>query len=366
MQWIKTSERLPEEGTPVIVKRVDDTVAYDFHLDGKWYSGYNNHHFWLDESQPPTPVVQEDVKEVIDGLTEVLTSITEEKQVKHETWVETKINKAISFLAGAAHGHQGEAAGIFNWLLGYADFPVRKDGRPVFYWRTYLRKKLEQAGYSFSPEDGKVIGLSTQPLPSTIAEDLEQANPYPEKVFPDYNDKQLAGIVRIINGEGYSSDRIFGAWGRKVYQNACAKLRELLSSQPGAKNQVVAFGKGLNEMANGIRAAVIKEAIHVVGKSLIPHHNVVTPILQEIIKELMTLKPLPQPPTGVNTDVLVKSLQRIIEPIKYMRDELKEGEQLNGHYAIQLSNDPEYLKGIAREALQQFNSGKGEEQEVRK
>lgn len=44
-------------------------------------------------------------------------------------------------------------------------------------------------------------------------------------------------------------------------------------------------------------------------------------------------------------------LQKLVNPIWAMRKELKEGETLNGFYANQISNDPNYLKSIAEEAL---------------
>ena len=35
---------------------------------------------------------------------------------------------------------------IFEWLLGYDDFPQRQSGEGRYYWRKYLRKKLSQIG----------------------------------------------------------------------------------------------------------------------------------------------------------------------------------------------------------------------------
>jgi len=48
---------------------------------------------------------------------------------------------------------------------------------------------------------------------------------------------------------------------------------------------------------------------------------------------------------------LEKALGKIAYPIKTLEAELKEGEQLNGVAAIQLSNDANYLKQIAKNAL---------------
>lgn len=35
---------------------------------------------------------------------------------------------------------------IFKWLLGYTDFPDRKEGEPAYYWRKHLREKLKYIG----------------------------------------------------------------------------------------------------------------------------------------------------------------------------------------------------------------------------
>ena len=34
---------------------------------------------------------------------------------------------------------------IFRWLLGYSDFPIKKEGEGNYYWRSELRKKLDKA-----------------------------------------------------------------------------------------------------------------------------------------------------------------------------------------------------------------------------
>lgn len=35
---------------------------------------------------------------------------------------------------------------IYKWLLGYSDFPARKQGEGAYYWRKELRKKLKEIG----------------------------------------------------------------------------------------------------------------------------------------------------------------------------------------------------------------------------
>ena len=52
----------------------------------------------------------------------------------------------------------------------------------------------------------------------------------------------------------------------------------------------------------------------------------------------------------------VACIREIADPIKFMRDRLNDGEQLNGGYAISLSNDPEFLKKIARTFLAKIDA----------
>lgn len=48
---------------------------------------------------------------------------------------------------------------------------------------------------------------------------------------------------------------------------------------------------------------------------------------------------------------LVEALKEIADPVSAMRARLQPDEQLSGSYAVMLSNDPNYLKGIARATL---------------
>lgn len=52
------------------------------------------------------------------------------------------------------------------------------------------------------------------------------------------------------------------------------------------------------------------------------------------------------------------ALEEIVNPIKFMRERLKEGEKLEGTYAVILSQDHNYLKSIAQKALDTINSTK--------
>lgn len=49
-----------------------------------------------------------------------------------------------------------------------------------------------------------------------------------------------------------------------------------------------------------------------------------------------------------------EALEEIVNPIKVMRDNLQEGEQLNGGYAAMLANDANYLRNIAKKVLDEI------------
>jgi uncharacterized protein (UPF0335 family) len=53
---------------------------------------------------------------------------------------------------------------------------------------------------------------------------------------------------------------------------------------------------------------------------------------------------------------LEAALQRIANPIAWIQDEAKRtGYEVNGYMAVRLADDPNYLRGIAREALKEGN-----------
>ena len=50
---------------------------------------------------------------------------------------------------------------------------------------------------------------------------------------------------------------------------------------------------------------------------------------------------------------LREALEEIENPIEFVRKRLKDGEQINGQYAVLLSQDHNYLKSIAKDALKE-------------
>jgi len=55
--------------------------------------------------------------------------------------------------------------------------------------------------------------------------------------------------------------------------------------------------------------------------------------------------------TDVKYQLAISALQAIRNPIAHFQQQLKDGEKLDGMYAVQLSNDAGYLKSIADKAL---------------
>lgn len=79
-------------------------------------------------------------------------------------------------------------------------------------------------------------------------------------------------------------------------------------------------------------------------------HNAAVRMADEL-ETLIKSKSLQEPKAP---EPLVEALEEIVNPLKYMQDDLKEGEVLNGIMAIQLSDSAAYLKEIARKALSNY------------
>ena len=47
----------------------------------------------------------------------------------------------------------------------------------------------------------------------------ELRNPYPIDIFTEITENQWKIITKLLMDNGHSPDRIFGCWGRKVFEN---------------------------------------------------------------------------------------------------------------------------------------------------
>ena len=49
-------------------------------------------------------------------------------------------------------------------------------------------------------------------------------NPYPEKIFPDLDAESQSAVNNVISGLGLTPDRVFGSWGRQVWDSLCREM----------------------------------------------------------------------------------------------------------------------------------------------
>jgi hypothetical protein len=53
-------------------------------------------------------------------------------------------------------------------------------------------------------------------------------NPYPESLFIPIPDDKLNAVVKLLKDNGYSSDSLFGNWGRTVWDNCIEAVKQQL------------------------------------------------------------------------------------------------------------------------------------------
>jgi hypothetical protein len=81
-------------------------------------------------------------------------------------------------------------------------------------------------------------------LPSLTKERIiaELQNPYPESVFTSILDENIDAVVKLLKDNGYSSDALFGWWGRQVWNNCVDKVLSVIDalteSEPEIKEQL--------------------------------------------------------------------------------------------------------------------------------
>ena len=56
--------------------------------------------------------------------------------------------------------------------------------------------------------------------------ELTEANPYPEDIFLPRTNEQMQEVSNLLEKNGFSSDGVFGNFGRKVWQNAIDMLKD--------------------------------------------------------------------------------------------------------------------------------------------
>lgn len=82
-------------------------------------------------------------------------------------------------------------------------------------------------------------------------------------------------------------------------------------------------------------------------------------LIEEICQRLVAMESYRTQSTEVKTqgpEELLEALQKIQNPVAYLQNSLKEGERLDGVMAVALSNDANWLKEIARKAIDSYKS----------
>jgi len=64
-----------------------------------------------------------------------------------------------------------------------------------------------------------------------IIETLKKLNPYPVDVFPEPSDDDWRGIGNFLEQHGKNPDRIFGKFGRMVWESCINLLEELTQEE---------------------------------------------------------------------------------------------------------------------------------------
>jgi len=62
----------------------------------------------------------------------------------------------------------------------------------------------------------------------TILQTMKRLNPYPEDIFTPPTDEEIKKAMLCLRENGFSTERLFGWWGRNVWNFCVEKLRELL------------------------------------------------------------------------------------------------------------------------------------------
>ena len=57
---------------------------------------------------------------------------------------------------------------------------------------------------------------------------IESINPYPVDIFPEPKPEDWKEIGNFLQKHGKNPDRIFAKWGREVWQNCVASMRDFL------------------------------------------------------------------------------------------------------------------------------------------
>jgi hypothetical protein len=60
-----------------------------------------------------------------------------------------------------------------------------------------------------------------------IIKEVEKRNPYPVDVFTEPSDKEWGGVGELLTKNKISPERVFGRWGRQVWEHCVSLMDEL-------------------------------------------------------------------------------------------------------------------------------------------
>jgi hypothetical protein len=99
--------------------------------------------------------------------------------------------------------------------------------------RRILVDYYKEGSYTLDKAESDMLNLfaSSQQVRKEVVNELREFNPYPESVFIPISDEDMKQFIDYITKYGYSSDAIFGNWGRLVWNNCCDKLSALTDTE---------------------------------------------------------------------------------------------------------------------------------------
>jgi hypothetical protein len=123
-----------------------------------------------------------------------------------------------------------ETIEIFKWLLGYSDFPERKEGEGAYWWRKELRVKLNDIGFA-----SELVSLQEDKPRMSINEVFNKFCILMNEDYGEYKIKDKKGFIKALQellqpqptdediekwAEEYATD-MYNTREHHTYFNAC-------------------------------------------------------------------------------------------------------------------------------------------------
>jgi len=89
-------------------------------------------------------------------------------------------------------------------------------------------KQRDEAG-TLLVQNAESIASQIEDEVLSVYKHLRNINPYPIDIFPDPSENDTKDLGNFLHEHGRNSERIFGWWGRKVWNNCLDDLRDNLN-----------------------------------------------------------------------------------------------------------------------------------------